>query len=310
MLESITMNRREFLSAMALAAVPALRAADEKTITFGFSLYGMKSLSIADALSTCAKIGYDAVEFAAMPGWPAEPKALSSDNRKELRKRLGDSRLQLPAIMENCPLDGDEKQHAAQLERLKAAAQLAHDLVPDSPPVIETILGGKPDQWETLRGNFADRLADWAKLADAAKVTICIKAHRMGAMNRPEHVRWLLDAVKSERVRAAYDWSHFEQRDMKMADTLKELIPVTRFVHIKDTIVEKGQAKFVLPGDGSTDYAALLGGIKQHGYAGCVCVEVSGMVSSKKEYDPVAAAKKCYEALSPAFAKAGIRRRD
>jgi len=301
------MNRREFLSTTALAAVPALRAADEKTISFGFSLYGMKSLSMADALVACAKIGYDAVELAAMPGWPAEPKSLSGDARKDLRKQLGDLRLQLPAIMENCPLDGDDRQHAAQLDRLKAAAQLAHDLSPGSPPLIETIVGGKPDQWETLRGKFAERLADWAKLAGAAKVVICIKAHRMGAMNRPEHVRWLLDAVKSERIRAAYDWSHFEQRDMKMADTLKKLMPVTRFVHVKDTVMEKGQAKFVLPGEGTTDYAALLGGLKEHGYAGCVCVEVSGMVSSRKDYDAIASAKKCYTALSSAFAKAGIK---
>jgi len=302
------MNRREFLSATTLAVVPASRADDKKTIAFGFSLYGMKSLSIADALSACAKIGYDAVELAAMPGWPAEPKALSSEHRKAIRKQIGDLRLQLAAIMENCPLDGDDKQHATQLERLKSAAELGHDLVPDSPPVIETIVGGKPDQWEKLRGQFADRLADWAKLADAAKMTICIKAHRMGTMNRPEHVRWLLDKVKSERIRAAYDWSHFEQRDMKLTDTLKELMPLTRFVHIKDTVIEKGQAKFVLPGDGSTDYVALLRGLNEHRYAGCVCVEVSGMVSSKKDYDPIAAAKKGYAAISAAFVKAGIRR--
>lgn len=105
------MNRREFLSAATLAVVPALHADDKKSISFGFSLYGMKSLSIADALVACAKIGYDAVELAAMPGWPAEPKTLSSDNRKAIRKQLGDLKLQLPAIMENCPLDREDKQH-------------------------------------------------------------------------------------------------------------------------------------------------------------------------------------------------------
>ena len=37
--------------------------------------------------------------------------------------------------------------------------------------------------------------------------------------------------------------------------------------------------------------------------SGCVCVEVSGMVSSKKDYDPIAAAKKCFAKLKPAFEK-------
>ena len=299
------MNRREFLSTASLALAATSPAAEAKPISLGFSLYGMKTLSLADGVKACSQLGYDSVELAVMPGWPGEPKLLSADVRKDLRNRLRDARLSLPAIMENCPLDSKDE----HLDRLKAAAELAHSLAPDAPPLIETILGGKPDQWEAVRDKFAERLKNWAKVAEREKITICLKAHRFGAANRPAHVRWLLDQVKSERLKAVFDWSHFEQRDMKLADTLKELLPVTRFVHVKDTVLEKGQAKFVLPGEGSTDYVALLEGLKEDGYTGSVCVEVSGMVFGKKDYDPVAAAKKCYAALAPAFEKAGIKRR-
>ena len=298
------MNRREFLATTSLGLAASSQAADAEPIALGFSLYGMKTLSLADGVKACSQIGYDSVELAVMPGWPGEPKLLSADDRKDLRTRLKDARLSLPAIMENCPLDGKDE----YLDRLKAAAELGHALSPKEPPVIETILGGKPDQWEVVRNAFADRLGKWAKLAEREKITIGLKAHRFGTTNRPEHVRWLLDQVKSDRLQAVYDWSHFEQRDMKLADTLKELLPVTRFVHVKDTVMEKGQAKFVLPGEGSTDYIALLKGLKDAGYSGSVCVEVSGMVFGKKDYDPVAAAKKCYAALAPAFEKAGVRR--
>ncbi len=291
------------LSAAALLSTPAFAAARPNSLSFGFSLYGMRSLSLEDGLSGCAKIGYDAVELAVMPDWPADPKKLTKDDRKRIRDRLAALDLSLPALMENTPLDGDDAKHKAQLDRLKAAAELGNDLSPGNSPLIETILGGKPDEWGKRKATFAARLGDWAKLAEAAKTIIAIKPHRMGAMNRPEHCLGLLEQVKSPWIRLVYDWSHFEQRDLTMKDTMKALLPKTSFVHVKDTVIEKGQARFVLPGEGSTDYVALLRGLRDHDYSGCVCIEVSGMVSSKKGYDPIAAAKKCFEKLKPAFEK-------
>ena len=304
-------NRRECLQlgAAALLGTPLFAADKSVKMTFGFSLYGMRSLPMDDALAACARIGYDAVELAVMPGWPADPTKLSKDDRKKLRDRLKELNLALPALMENTPLDVGDKVHDEQLLRLKAAAELGRELSPEKQPIIETILGGKPDQWDKLREPFATRLRDWAKLAEAAMTIIAIKPHRFGAMNRPDHGRWLVEKIGSPWIRLAYDWSHFEQRDMKMRETMKALIPLTVFVHVKDTVVEKGQARFVLSGDGSTDYQALVGGLKDEGYSGCVCVEVSGQVSAKKDYEPLAAAKKCYEKLAPVFEKTGVRRK-
>jgi sugar phosphate isomerase/epimerase len=154
---------------------------------------------------------------------------------------------------------------------------------------------------------FVKRLEDWARVGEAAKTIIAIKPHRFNAMCLPEQGRWLIDRVKSPWVRLAYDWSHYEQGQLTMKDTLRAVIPVACFVHVKDTIFVKEKPTFVLPGEGSTDYVELLTGLKNEGYGGCVCVEVSGAVWGKKDYDPIAAAKKCYEKLAPAFAKTETR---
>ncbi|OYV78706.1 MAG: hypothetical protein B7Z73_19470 [Planctomycetia bacterium 21-64-5] len=79
-------------------------------------------------------------------------------------------------------------------------------------------------------------------------------------------------------------------------------------IHIKDTVVEHGQPRFVLPGDGGVDYVALLTQAVTGGFSGPICVEVSGMVQKQPGYDPVAAAKHAYQNVAPTFAKAGVSR--
>lgn len=305
-------DRRGFLKQASVMAGAALlnsaRAAEDSKalVTLGFSLYGMRSLTLKAALEACARIGYGAVELAVMPDWPGDPKKLMPADRRALADQLRSLKLKLPALMENTPLDVDERRHREQVDRLKAAAELGHELVPESPPLVETILGGKPGQWDAVRKQFAERLTDWIKLAEQTKTVIAIKPHRLGAMNTPEQTLWLLERVGSPWIKLVYDYSHFEGRDLPMADTLKALVPQARFVHVKDVKVVDGKTQFLLPGDGDTDYVTLFKGLREHGYHGSVCVEVSGMIHSRKDYEPLTAARHCYEKLEPAFRKAGL----
>jgi inosose dehydratase len=308
-------DRRAFLCRAAgtvagcllLDAVAQSEEKPPRPIPFAFSLYGMKTLTLAEGLEACAKIGYDAVELPVMPDWPADPKRLDRDARRKLRERLEALKLSLPSLMHNLPLDTDEKTHRSQIDQLKAAAELGHELSSTSPPLIETVLGGKPDKWESLKDQFLARLGDWAKVAEQTRTVIAVKPHRFGAMNTPEQALWLVGKLNSEWIKLAYDYSHFEHRDMSLADTLKAMLPHTCFIHIKDTKLDKGQVQFVLPGEGTTDYVSLLKQVRASGYSGCVCVEVSAGIHNQKGYDPLAAARRCYESIAPAFEKAGVR---
>lgn len=305
--------RRTFLAqaagALALARSSSAQDKTPQIVPFAFSLYGMRTLGLDAALEACAKIGYDAVELALMPGYHAEPKRLTKDDRRRLRDRLRNLRLGLPALMENLPLHGDAQSHRDHLTRLQAALDLGQELSPDAPPLIETILGGGVNDWDKLRRQFVDRLGDWARLAEKHKTIVTVKPHRFNAMNLPAHAVWLMEQVKSPWIKLAYDFSHFQHRDLTIADTVKQLLPHTRFVHIKDTRIVDKQARFVLPGDGGIDYAELLRAIRTAGYRGCICVEVSGQVSGAKGYEPLAAARRCYENVAPAFTKAELPRR-
>jgi len=269
----------------------------------------MKSLPVDEALAACSKTGYDCVELALLPGYHADPAKLAGDDRKRLRDSLAENRLRVAGLMENLLLLAEEQQHLANLERLKLACELARELAPVRPPLIETILGGKPADWEATRDRMIERLAAWAKVAAAQKVVLAIKGHVSNAAHLSEHVVALVKAVGSPWLKAAYDYSHFELRGLGLAESLRTLLPHTVFIHVKDTQGEAGKFQFLLPGAGKTDYAAYFKLLAELGYQGDVVVEVSGQIHSKPDYEPLVAARKSYESLAPALEKSGARRK-
>lgn len=279
----------------------AAAAAPARPFGIGFSLYGMKTLPIADALKACAAIGYDNVEFALMPGFPTEPKLLAAADRKQIAATLDDLGLRLSALMENISPLAADADHKKNLDRLAAAAELGHDVSPNAQPVIETVLGGQPEQWETVRQPMAERLRAWGDVAAAHKTIIAVKPHVGGALHTPEGALWLVREVNHPAIKLTYDFSHYELRGYSLAPTWKDLAPHAAFLHVKDSEGTAAKFKFLLPGEGRIDYANYAALVKTAGYRGPVVVEVSGLIFNQKGYDPIAAAKKCYAALAPYF---------
>ncbi len=296
------LSRRELIATLPAILPFAAHAADApKRIPLGFSLYGMKTLALADALKACHAIGYDGVEFSLMPGYPAEPKLLAANNRKDLRKQLADSGLAVHGLMENLAEPATDAVHKTNLERLKAATELGHALSPDVVPPIESVLGGKPADWDTVKVKLAERLGKWAEIGKDAKTVITVKPHVANALHTLDGAVWLVKQVNSPWLRLAFDYSHFELRSVTLADAATTLLPHAAFVHVKDAKGKPDKFEFLLPGEGTTDYATLAKLLVATKYTGPVVVEVSGQISSKPKYDAIAAAKSSYAALAPAF---------
>ena len=73
--------------------------------------------------------------------------------------------------------------------------------------------------------------------------------------------------------------------------------------HVKDGVGTPEKFQFLMPGDSGKisykEYAQILGEI---GYQGTVLAEVSAQIFDQPGYDGVAAAKHCWDNLSPFFA--------
>lgn len=273
-------------------------------LSLGFSLYGMKTVPLDVALTTCAEIGYKHVEFALNEGYATEPSQFSKQGRSKAAARLNELNLGLPSLMVNISLTANDKAHAQSLELIAAAGRFGRDIQPENPPFLETVLGGSPTKWQEQKSGMADRLHDWATAAQQAKTIIAIKAHVNSAVNSPERLLWLLDEVKSPAIEVAYDYSHFELQGIDMEESLQLLLPRTKFIHVKDSRGDSSKFQFLLPGQGRTDYVKYFSLLRKQNYKGPVCVEVSGQVFNEKDYDPIAAAKQCYATLQEALEKA------
>ena len=287
-------SRREFLGALgAAAALPA----QTPELRIGFSLYAMQDFRIGDALEICGRIGYEAIELTVTEGWPAEPKLLTAGDRGQIRSQLAEHGMTVPALMERILLTADDGEHSANLEKIRQAADLAHDLSIDNPPVLETVLGGRPERWDELSEGMVERVRDWGRVAEEVDLTIALKAHVGGAAHLPEHVLELARRARSGRVQVAYDYSHFQLRGLDMAGTLREMLPHTVFVHVKDAAGTPEKPQFLVPGDGDTDYVELFRRLAAGGYRGAVVVEISSQIQRRPDYDPIRLAENALEFL-------------
>ncbi|MBV6432456.1 MAG: hypothetical protein IANPNBLG_02598 [Bryobacteraceae bacterium] len=301
------MTRRSLNTALSAGASIALLTgsaslARNRKPLLGFKQYGMKKFPVHEAIRHIAGIGYKALSLTLMPTWDTEPKLLSRTARAEIRKRIDGLGLVLSSVQESLPLgapDGGKR----NLERLRAAAEAAHELSPSTPAVIETPAGGRPEKWIETRNRMADELALWAKTLEPLGVVLAIEGHVGTALDMPAKVLWLLDQVKSPSIGNLFDYSHYHLQRLDLDPTLRQLAGRTVLHHIKDSAGNPEHYRFLLPGDSGEinyrEYARVLGEIR---YQGTLLLEVSAQIFNQPGYDGLAAAQHCWNNMAPYFA--------
>lgn len=273
----------------------------ELTPKLGYSLYGMKALSLIESIKICARIGYRGVELPVMPSWPGDPDKMSAWQRREVQQALSDNNIQLQGLMENVQITTEAAKNRLALERLKRAAELGRTLAPNQPPLVETTLGGKPQDWEEQRSRYVQILCEWAQAARLDDFVIAVKAHALQSLRSSKDVSWLMTQVADPYIRVNFDYSHFERLNEPLDEAYSRLADWVVFIHLKDNIKYNDEWLFSPPGTGSTNYAQYAKLLNQHHYHGPVVVEISAQVQNKQGYNAVALAEQCYARLAAHF---------
>ena len=274
-------------------------------VRLGFGNYGMKGLAAEDAVKCCSEIGYEGLELCLIDDWPTSLARLSTNGQKRLVSTLADAGLLVPSLLESLPCLRGLPAHRANLERLKSASGFAKRLQQSSPPVIQSIVGGKSADWDTSKYQLVDELGDWADVGAKAGVTVCFKPHASHLVTRPEQAQWVIEQVGSAALKVVYDYSHFYLDGLGLRESLEDLLPVVAYIQVKDSQrLPDGKYRYLLPGDGETDYDLLFQAIVENRYHGFVNVEVSSMIHRQEGYDPIATARRCYDRMRPALSRA------
>jgi inosose dehydratase len=262
----------------------------------------MPRVPIDEALEGIAAIGYTAVELTVITGYTTALERLDAAERRRIRDLLDRHRLDLPAIAGHTSLLHEEPEsHAMAMARLKATADLAVELAPAAPPVLNTTTGGPPDGWDVARERLVERVSELVGYAGERGVVVAIEPHVGAALDRPERVLWLLEQIDSPWLRVNLDFSHFEAAGLPMEACVAALAPYTVHTHVKDVRGRAPGHEFLIPGEGGFDYPGFIRALNAAGYDGAITVEISVMVQRRPEYDPLAAVRQAYDVLRPAL---------
>ena len=269
------LTRRALLAALAA----------KSTWPFAYSFKGFPNWTLEKAFALTAQLGYTGVEI-------FEPNKINPAEARQLSKKHN---LPILTIMEDLRLTGPEADHAKQLESTcKLATQLGR-------PIIETVVGGRPEEWAAIRPQFVQRLKPWASLAEKYRVTVAIKAHIGSALHLPEDAAGLCKEIGSPQLKINYDYSHFQLQRLPLEGTLRTALPHIAMIHIKDSTGVPPNHRFLLPGQGAIDYAAYAALLRKLHYMGPIVVEVSTHVLQAPEFNPESAARFVADRVFPKF---------
>lgn len=275
----------------------------------GYSTWGMPTVPVDVAIRHVAELGFEGIELAVIPNYTTELSTLDAAERKRIARLLREYRLALPAIAAHSNLlETEPEAYARNVARLKGAVDLAVEWAQgDQLAVIETVPGGKPENWERDKARLAERTAELAEYAAGRGVTLAMEPHIGAIIETPDRVLELLAMVNSPYLKVNFDISHFDIIGLPIEETVAAMAPVSAHTHVKDQRGRYPDFEFLIPGEGDFDYVTYLKAMQAHGYTGFITAEVSVMVQRRPDYDPLAAAALSYQTLDRAFKQAGLR---
>lgn len=236
-----------------------------------FSTLGCPDFSWPDIYSMAKDLGYSGIEIRGLGKdiFAVQAQPFTGEQLNHTIEKLSSLRLEIPCLSSGCCLKFEEKSEENYTEILQYI-QLASKL---NTPYIRILADLEPH----VTGEVDDQvvLSQLERLVPAAeKHGVILLVETNGVYANTNRLRDLLDQVASDSVGALWDVHHpYRQAGEAPGQTVQNLGAYIKYVHIKDSIVDKGKIKYRLMGEGDLPIEDMMKALQSINYEGYVSLE-------------------------------------
>ena len=287
----------------------------------GYNTWSMPTLSFSDAITHCAKLGFDTVEVTVSEGWTTDVMTLERSAARTWRRIADEAGITITSLTANAPVLVRGHPWEAARERLTRSFALAAELQRPGERIPVSLTASGPaetpasmpvssgEAWTANRSLVIERFGDLAGIAARSGARVALEPHFATVVCNKERALDVLSAIASPSLGLNLDISHFAVQGLSIAEAVQTLGPHAVACEVKDQRGVAPDFQFLIPGEGDFDYVSFLWALAESGYDGSVAVEISVLRQRIVGYDPYDAAARSYAVLSQAFLEAGIARR-
>jgi sugar phosphate isomerase/epimerase len=267
------LTRREFLTAgAATTLLSALCWASDERLPLAFSTLGCPAWEWMKILEFAQANGYAAIELRGLMGnmdLPARPEC-AAVKIPETKKQVADHGLKISDLGSSSEMHiADPIERAKQVADAKKFIDLASAL---EVPYVR-VFGNKIDgPKEEVLTRVADGLHQLGEYAGPRGVTVIVESH--GDFVDSPTLKEVLTRANSKNVALLWDAHHtFVDGHEEPEHTVAELGPWIRHTHLKDSVPDGKERKYVLPGTGEVPMERQVTALRNIGYKGYYCFE-------------------------------------
>jgi len=238
---------------------------------FAFSTLGCPNWEWGEILATAGDLGYDGIEIRGLGKELYAPKMTPflPENIKETKAKMASLGLNISCLTSACFLFADEDREEHQKigkDYIDLASQLGT-------PYVRVLGDANPEPEDDVDIDLVlDNLLALADYAKGKDVTILVESN--GAFADSNLLLDLMNIVNRPEVGVLWDVHHPYRFCLEpIEQTYQTLKPYIRYLHMKDSVMEKGTLVYKMIGEGDIPNKEILQMLNQDGFNGYVSLE-------------------------------------
>lgn len=236
-----------------------------------FSTLGCPDFSWPDIYSMAKDFGFDGIEIRGLGDkiFAVQAPPFTEAQLPQTIKKLSELHIEIPCLSSGCCLKfaGNEKENHNEIVQYIILASKLHT------PYVRILADDQPKpNTEVDDEAILAALIKLIPIAEEKGVTLLIETN--GVYSDTSRLCRLLDGVPSDNVAALWDMHHpFRFANEKPGKTVQNLGAYIKYVHIKDSIIDNGEIKYRMMGEGDLPIDEMMRALRSIKYDGYISLE-------------------------------------